>query len=162
MTYGEQLLDPRWQRRRLDIMQRDEFKCVECGDATKTLHVDHRVYFKGRLAWEYPDDELQTLCKDCHRSVTGLRRELELLVAQLDERHLDCLVGYASGLAMRSGGVLPVRSRAFALGIAHSLGNDGLVDAIAAAAAKTGGTIAIMSREESDRTRAVEAMGTEE
>lgn len=163
MTYAEQLLDPRWQRRRLEILQRDGFRCIECGDGTRTLHVDHRVYFKGRMAWEYPEDELQTLCKDCHRSVTSLRRELDLLVGQLDAKHLELLIGYASGVALRSGaGVVVVRSRSFALGVAHSLGDDGLVDDISAAAASRGGAVEIMSREESDRGRALEAVGTEE
>ncbi len=30
MTYAEQLKDPRWQKRRLEILQRDEWRCL-CG-----------------------------------------------------------------------------------------------------------------------------------
>lgn len=56
--------DPRWQKKRLEIMSRDNFTCVACGSKDKTLHVHHEIY-KGEL-WECPDKELQTLCVDCH------------------------------------------------------------------------------------------------
>ncbi len=56
--------DPRWQRRRLEILSRDDWKCVACGDATSTLHVHHKVY--GGNLWDSADDELQTLCETCH------------------------------------------------------------------------------------------------
>lgn len=69
MTYSEKLKDPRWQRKRLEIMQRDGFKCCECGDTTKTLHVHHsNGYRNGLDPWEYADGELQTLCEPCHSS----------------------------------------------------------------------------------------------
>jgi 5-methylcytosine-specific restriction endonuclease McrA len=50
MNYKEQLLDPRWQRRRLEILQRDEFTCQKCLSKDKTLHVHHIDYIKGRMA----------------------------------------------------------------------------------------------------------------
>jgi 5-methylcytosine-specific restriction endonuclease McrA len=66
MTYSEQLKDPRWQKMRLEILQRDDFTCQECQDTTSTLHVHHRYYVSGRKAWEYPHFALQTLCEQCH------------------------------------------------------------------------------------------------
>ena len=61
LTYREQLLHPNWQRKRLEVLNRDNFRCCMCEDDQTTLHVHHKQYAKGRLAWEYPNDELVTL-----------------------------------------------------------------------------------------------------
>lgn len=66
MTYTDKLKDPRWQKRRLEIFQRDGFACVECNSKTETLHVHHRYYIGGRAPWEYPEFALVTLCAECH------------------------------------------------------------------------------------------------
>lgn len=67
--YFELLKSPRWQEKRLEIMNRDQFTCLECGDKTKTkqLTVHHRYYIKGREPGNYPSWALVTLCKDCHK-----------------------------------------------------------------------------------------------
>jgi len=68
LTYSERLRDPRWQRRRLEIMQRAGFICEECvAQDHRTLNVHHKVYRRGAMPWEYTDDELECLCEDCHR-----------------------------------------------------------------------------------------------
>lgn len=67
LTYSEQLRHPLWQRKRLRILERDGWMCVACCAADRSLHVHHRVYLKGRLAWEYDDSDLKTLCEDCHK-----------------------------------------------------------------------------------------------
>jgi hypothetical protein len=59
--------DPRWQRKRLEIMQRDAFSCVSCGDSSSTLHVHHKRY-QGEL-WDSPVDDLETLCESCHSAL---------------------------------------------------------------------------------------------
>lgn len=64
MKYKDKLKDPRWQRRRLEILQRDDFRCVLCGAHTKMLHVHHRMYFGE--PWEAPDWALETHCEECH------------------------------------------------------------------------------------------------
>lgn len=69
MTYREQLLHPNWQRKRLEIMQRDDFACKCCYDEETTLHVHHKQYVKGRMAWDYPNEELVTLCESCHEQM---------------------------------------------------------------------------------------------
>ena len=66
LSYKEQYLNPKWQKRRLEILQRDEFKCHMCGSDEKTLHVHHIRYENGRKVWEYDDLELITLCDPCH------------------------------------------------------------------------------------------------
>lgn len=66
--YANLLKDPRWQKKRLEILQRDNFKCTECGDDSHSLHVHHLFYTKGLKPWEYPNDALVTLCKKCHNN----------------------------------------------------------------------------------------------
>src|SRR5947209_524789 len=66
IPYSERLKDPRWQRLRLEIMQRDDFACKHCGDKEHTLSVHHSYYRKGLQPWEYPAESLLTLCGECH------------------------------------------------------------------------------------------------
>lgn len=65
-TYSDLLKDPRWQKKRLEILQRDNWKCFECGDTTNTLHVHHEYYKKNRKPWDYPLIAYKTLCEMCH------------------------------------------------------------------------------------------------
>jgi hypothetical protein len=65
-TYWEKLQDPRWQKKRLQVMENAHFACELCGNAEETLNVHHKQYFKGREPWEYDPNELVCLCKDCH------------------------------------------------------------------------------------------------
>jgi hypothetical protein len=79
--YAKKLLDPRWQKKRLGILNRDEWACRICNDKTKTLHVHHRVYIGSKEPWEVPDSALVTLCEDCHRDEgTEMSAQLEDLV----------------------------------------------------------------------------------
>lgn len=63
-SYSDVLQDPRWQRKRLEIMNRDNFTCQACNDTTEILNVHHLRYF-GK-PWEVDDKYLITLCKKCH------------------------------------------------------------------------------------------------
>lgn len=66
LTYAEMLKDPRWQKRKTEILNRDKFTCQLCGDTTNTLHVHHKYYLENHKPWEYGDIALITLCEDCH------------------------------------------------------------------------------------------------
>lgn len=74
VLYKELLKDPRWQKRRLEIFQRDEFSCQLCGDNKSTLHVHHKTYRQVNV-WEYDDDELITYCELCHLIVEFFKKE---------------------------------------------------------------------------------------
>ena len=72
MTYEEKLKSPKWQKKRLEIMQRDNFTCVVCGKGIKDdtpLQVHHLKYLKNVEPWNYADDYLITLCDECHSKV---------------------------------------------------------------------------------------------
>lgn len=64
-SYSDKLRDPRWQKKRLCVMQRDGFACRDCGDAKSTLQVHHCHYEKGE-PWQTDERFLLTLCEDCH------------------------------------------------------------------------------------------------
>ncbi|WP_250532402.1 hypothetical protein [Caballeronia sp. ATUFL_F1_KS39] len=64
--YSEKLRDPRWQKARLEIMERDGWRCTNCGATRSTLSVHHRRYVKGLQPWEYHESSLVTLCGCCH------------------------------------------------------------------------------------------------
>lgn len=44
MKYSEQLKHPKWQKKRLEILKRDKWKCKKCKDDTTTLNVHHKEY----------------------------------------------------------------------------------------------------------------------
>lgn len=78
MTYSEKLKDPRWQKKRLEILERDKFCCKSCGDNKKTLHVHHLWYYPKEQKypgdkynvdpWDYESELLITICESCHEN----------------------------------------------------------------------------------------------
>ena len=74
MSYTEQMKHPYWQRKRLEIFSRDNWKCTVCDKDTHTLHV-HHIGYKG-LAWEIDSNLLVTLCEYCHKKEEG-KKETE-------------------------------------------------------------------------------------
>lgn len=70
IPYKDQLRKPDWQKKRLEIMQRDNFTCQICLDTEETLQVHHKSYDKGKMAWEYGNDRLTTLCETYHSHLT--------------------------------------------------------------------------------------------
>lgn len=69
MTYKDQIQRPEWQRKRLEIMERDEWKCCLCNDETKQLHVHHLYYDNELKMWEYDNEVMVTVCATCHKNI---------------------------------------------------------------------------------------------
>ena len=76
-NYATKLKDPRWQKKRLEILERDGWACQLCGDTESTLMVHHRQYMPGRDPWDCPSEFLITLCEECHTNESDLRAEEE-------------------------------------------------------------------------------------
>lgn len=90
MNYSDKLKDPRWQKKRLLIMQRDDWKCRKCSDKGTTLNVHHIAYIKGREPWDYEDSNFITLCRNCHErehEPTVFNIYLAGKIAKTDWRH---------------------------------------------------------------------------
>jgi 5-methylcytosine-specific restriction endonuclease McrA len=93
MTYAEKLKDPRWQKKRLEILDRDLWKCSACGDIWNTLNVHHKVYQPNIDPWAYKPELLVTLCDDCHKLEHDLMaqamRALEMSIVAKGFLHSD-------------------------------------------------------------------------
>lgn len=83
-SYYQKFKDPRWQKKRLSILERDGFKCqwIYCQSTTSTLHVHHFTYLKNRDPWEYDNSFFTTLCDDCHERV-GTVNIKEMIIEHL-------------------------------------------------------------------------------
>lgn len=79
MTYADKLRHPLWQKKKLHILQRDNWKCCSCGASDKNLQVYHVVFVRENCPWEYRDDHYQTLCEECH----GLRGDIADVAANV-------------------------------------------------------------------------------
>jgi len=78
-SYSEKLKDPRWQKLRLEVMNRSGFHCEICMNGSQTLHVHHKEYFKGREVWEYDKSQLACICEDCHTTIHSTDDFLKLV-----------------------------------------------------------------------------------
>jgi hypothetical protein len=64
--YSEKLKDPRWLKKKTEILVRDEYRCKRCRDVNTELHVHHDYYLPNKDPWDYEDNCYVTLCKFCH------------------------------------------------------------------------------------------------
>lgn len=78
-TYQELLLTEQWKRRRKEILEIDCYQCEIC-KSNKELNVHHTIYIENRLPWNYSDNQLMTLCANCHE------REHEIIKAKKNNR----------------------------------------------------------------------------
>ncbi|MDO9106716.1 MAG: HNH endonuclease signature motif containing protein [Methylovulum sp.] len=106
--------DPRWQRKRLEIMEASDFKCENCGTNDKTLNVHHKSYKKNHAPWEYENYELECLCEDCHSYRHNIKDRLTSALhdfktnPNFSERPEEELLGFLEGrLADGPFGVIP-------------------------------------------------------
>lgn len=93
MNYKQLLRHPLWQKKRLEIFHRDNWKCVNCTDEFSNLQVHHLYYEPNRLPWEYPNECFKTLCECCHEKAEFLKWMLTdgivLLKADFSNSEID-------------------------------------------------------------------------
>ena len=98
-SYSEKLLDPRWQRMRLRVFERDNWTCRNCGKKEKTLNAHHVHYHPlAEGPWDYESETIITLCSDCHSDEhTGLEASTANVILALAKKgyvttyDFDCL-----------------------------------------------------------------------
>lgn len=98
MTYTEQLRHPKWQKKRLEVLEAAGWQCEWCGDTETTFHVHHKQYRKGAMAWDYPREQLAALCEKCHSEEHVAKKELDGLLSEMDAVSIRRMVGYAKAL----------------------------------------------------------------
>lgn len=68
--YSTYLLNPEWQRKRLELFQRDNFACRICGNTHLQLELHHTKYLViYKYPWDYPNHMYLTLCSNCHTDI---------------------------------------------------------------------------------------------
>jgi hypothetical protein len=99
LSYSEQLKHPNWQRKRLEAMNHYGFVCARCESTDKMLHVHHRRYVKGRMAWEYSVEELNVLCEGCHSREHDLQDLLAEVTSGAEEQGypVEVILGLVAG-----------------------------------------------------------------
>lgn len=85
-TYSEKLKDPRWQKKRLEIFQRDNWTCQKCEDTEATLNAHHKDYLRNVELWDYPDELLITLCENCHNNELTRDNLEKLIITEMRQR----------------------------------------------------------------------------
>ncbi len=103
-SYVEKLKDPRWQRKRLEVLKTTDFHCELCGDHESTLHVHHKLYLKGKEPWEYHRNQLVVLCDRCHENVHA-ENPFEELAAVISSFPLEGPIN-ARGISIMLAGLL--------------------------------------------------------
>ncbi len=98
LTYAEKLRDPRWQRKRLEIMERAGFHCEACGSDQDALNVHHGYYERGLEPWEYPSETLHCLCERCHLEHHELDLRIRQHLSKCHMGHLFQILGYIRAL----------------------------------------------------------------
>ena len=76
--YSDKLRDPRWQQRRLRVLDTHRWACEDCGGTKEQLEVHHCYYLRGNEPWEHGDNLLMCLCAHCHQR----RQNLEEMAKQ--------------------------------------------------------------------------------
>ncbi len=80
-TYSEKLADPRWQKKRLEVLERCEWSCLNCGDSSNQLQVHHLVYERGVEPWDHDNQYLIAVCKNCHEELDDTRSRILKMMA---------------------------------------------------------------------------------
>jgi len=67
IPYKDKLKDPRWQKKRLEVLSENNFTCQYCGDTETTLHVHHLCYNSETYnPWDVDNTALLCICENCH------------------------------------------------------------------------------------------------
>ena len=91
-AYALKLKDPRWQKKKGELLAAAEFTCASCESKEKTLHAHHNYYAC-----------FAVLCEDCHKIADEQRKRFREASKLLDGEEMDYVSGYILGIAIMSG-----------------------------------------------------------
>lgn len=88
VSYRKKLQSPKWQKKRLEIFNRDDYTCQACGWDDSPLHVHHMKY-NNCDPWDIDNKFLITLCEGCHEWETdNYKARLEQFLDVLKSRRV--------------------------------------------------------------------------
>ena len=85
-AYMKKLRDPRWQKRRLEVLEKADWTCEWCHATKRNLQVHHAYYAprsEGMDPWDYADGSLWCLCDPCHKKAESVKQELYKVFAHI-------------------------------------------------------------------------------
>jgi hypothetical protein len=85
LPYMELLKLNQWKEKRIQILKRDNYKCIVCNSAKK-LHVHHRLYESFKLPWEYDNSYLVSLCEKCHKSIHSSSINMKIMEYEISDK----------------------------------------------------------------------------
>jgi len=95
MSYKNEIKHPLWQRKRLEIMQRDNFECQICKSKENSLNVHHIYYLPNTKIWEYDNEGLTTICEKCHSKITfDLAKISGIISFKIIQKNIDVIQLY--------------------------------------------------------------------
>jgi len=98
--FFENYKHPKWQKKRLEILERADFKCENCGESEEELSVHHGYYEKGKKPWEYNDFTFTCLCDPCHEQAEEHRKGAQRLAGHMSPFDVPMVCGYALGILL--------------------------------------------------------------
>ena len=84
-TYTSKLKNPKWQKKRLEILNRDNFTCRYCKDTETELQIHHLKYTEVQPHLE-PSENLITLCCDCHTLISKAELDCVLFIEKFSDK----------------------------------------------------------------------------
>jgi len=101
MNYFDKLKSPKWQKKRLQILQRDNFTCTSCGSTETELHVHHLMYDFKKEPWEIDNKLLTTFCTDCHKRRHDLEKLIKRVLSEsMSNEKYNLIVGFVMDLCL--------------------------------------------------------------
>lgn len=104
LEYSQKLKHPKWQKKRLEVLNRDSFRCTLCMDDESTLHVHHEEYFGD--PWDADIDKLKTLCEHCHLLLTHGPIKDEKIVSVLKSLKNGSVIWFVAKTDQQSVGIV--------------------------------------------------------
>ena len=87
-SYKKRLANPRWQRRRLEVLERAGWRCEWCGRGDEELQVHHGYYERERHEpWRYDSMTLYALCDGCHERAEKARAAVYRKLGYIHPKH---------------------------------------------------------------------------
>lgn len=97
-SYSDALQDPRWQKRRLEILSAADWACEDCGRKDRAFDIHHNFYIRAfrNQPWRYENDLVMALCKPCHKFRQDFEEALFIAIARrLRRTNIADLEAYA-------------------------------------------------------------------
>jgi hypothetical protein len=100
MGYSDKLKSPKWQKKRLQILDRDNWQCQYCKDTERQLQVHHLKYTNE--PWDANNEDLITTCIDCHSIISKFefvfKSILKIKLIDYDNYKFICKGEYKNGV----------------------------------------------------------------